>query len=46
MTWSLRDALPIGYQLAPMDGGQSGVLSESLTFAISGMDRITHRSGG
>lgn len=42
VTWSLRDALPIGYELTPMDGGRSEVLSESLTFAITGMERITH----
>ena len=38
VTWSL----PIGYELTPMDGGRSEVLSESLTFAITGMERITH----
>jgi len=40
VTWSLKDAMPIGYELSPMDGGQSGVLSESLTFAFTGMERI------
>ena len=39
---SLKDALPIGYELTPMSGGRSEVLSESLTFAITGMERITH----
>ena len=39
VSWTLKDALPIGYELAPMDGGRSGVLSESLTFAITGMER-------
>lgn len=42
ITWSLKDALPIGYELAPMDGNRSEVLSESLTFAIAGMERDTH----
>lgn len=42
VTWSLRDALPVGYALAPMDGGRSEVLSESLTFVITGMERKTH----
>lgn len=42
VTWSLKDALPIGYELMPMDGGKSEVLSESLTFAITGMKRQTH----
>ena len=41
VVWSLKNALPIGYELAPMDGGRSEVLSESLTFAITGMERIT-----
>ena len=41
VTWSLKNALPIGYELAPMDGGRSEVLSESLTFAITGMERKT-----
>ena len=43
VTWTLRDAMPIGYELAPMDGGRSEVLSESLTFAIAGMSRQTRK---
>jgi phage tail-like protein len=39
VTWSLRKALPIGYELAPMDGSRSEVLTESLTFSIEGMER-------
>ncbi|MDE7244414.1 MAG: phage tail protein [Oscillospiraceae bacterium] len=42
VTWSLKNALPIGYELTPMNGGRSEVLSESLTFAIMGMERKTH----
>lgn len=42
VTWSLKNAMPIGYELAPMDGSRSEVLSESLTFAITGMERKTH----
>lgn len=42
VTWSLKNALPIGYELTPMDGARSEVLSESLTFAITGMERKTH----
>lgn len=42
VTWSLKNALPIGYELTPMDGGRSEVLSESLTFSITGMERKTH----
>lgn len=41
VTWSLKGAMPIGYELAPMDGSRSDVLSESLTFSISGMERKT-----
>ena len=44
VTWSLKNAIPIGYELTPMDGGRSEVLSESLTFAITGMERINHTS--
>ena len=40
VVWSLKDAFPIGYELAPMDGGRSEVLSESLSFAIHGVERI------
>jgi len=43
VTWSLKNALPVGYELAPMDGGRSEVLSESLTFAITGLKRETHK---
>lgn len=39
VSWSLKNALPIGYELMPMDGARSEVLSESLTFDISGMER-------
>ncbi len=37
--WSLKDAMPIRYELSPMDGSRSEVLSESVTFAISGVER-------
>ena len=39
VTWTLYNAMPIRYQLTPMDGGRSEVLSESLTFAITGVER-------
>ena len=42
VTWSLKNALPIGYSLTPMDGGRSEVLAESLTFAITGLERKTN----
>ena len=40
VVWSLKGAYPIGYELSPMDGGRSEVLTESLTFAIHGVERI------
>lgn len=42
MEWTLKDALPISYELAPMDGASSEVLSETLTFAIAGVERKTN----
>ncbi len=45
VTWSLRDALPIGYELTPMEGSRSEVLSESLTFSVLGMERKTSVPG-
>lgn len=41
VTWSLKDAMPIGYELMPLHGDRSEVMSESLTFAITGMERKT-----
>ena len=38
-TWTLQGAMPIGYQLSPMDSGRSEVLTESITFAITGVKR-------
>ena len=40
VVWVLKGAYPIGYELSPMDGGRSEVLTESLTFAIHGVERI------
>lgn len=37
--WSLEDAMPIRYELSPMDSSRSEVLSESVTFDIGGMER-------
>lgn len=42
VTWSLKNAIPIGYELLPMDGGRSEMASESLTFAITGLSRTVH----
>lgn len=41
--WTLKDAMPIGYQMAPLDAGRSEVLMESLTFAITGMRRTVKK---
>jgi len=40
VTWSLKNAVPVAYELSPMDGSRSGILSESLTFGFNGMERI------
>ncbi len=37
--WSLKDAMPVRYELSPMDSTRSEVLSESVTFAVGGMER-------
>ena len=39
--WTLKGAMPIGYELAPLDAGRSEVLMETLTFAITGLRRTT-----
>ena len=38
-TWTLLGAMPIGYELSPMDGNRSEVLTDNLTFAITGVKR-------
>ena len=40
MAWTLQGAMPIGYELSPMDGSSSGVLTETITFAITGVKRF------
>ena len=42
VTWTLKNAVPVGYELSPMDGGRSEVLSESVTFEIDGVERTAH----
>ena len=37
--WALQDAMPIRYELSPMDSSRSEILTESVTFAIGGMER-------
>ena len=41
-TWTLQGAIPIGYELSPMDGNRSEVLTENITFAITGVKRTIH----
>ena len=41
VVWTLQNAMPIGYELAPMDGSRSEVLTESITFSFTGMKRTT-----
>ena len=36
--WTLYNAMPIAYSLAPMDSSRSEILMESVTFSIEGMD--------
>ena len=42
VVWSLKDAMPIGYELSPMDSSRSEVLTESVTFAIQGVERTVN----
>lgn len=39
--WTLSEAMPIGYEVAALDGSRSEVLTESLTLAFTGMKRDT-----
>ena len=36
--WTLYNAMPIAYSLAPMDSSRSEILMESVTFSIEGMN--------
>ena len=40
ISWRLKDALPIGYEISPMDALRTEVLTESVTFQITGVERI------
>ena len=39
VVWTLYHAMPIGYELSPMDANRSEVLAESVTFAYTAMER-------
>ena len=40
--WTLKDAMPMSYTLAPMDSNSSVLLSERITFSIGGIARTTN----
>ena len=40
ISWRLKDALPIGYEISPMDALRTEVLTESITFPLTGVERI------
>lgn len=40
--WTLKDAMPIGYEVSPMDSFRSEVLTESVTFAFTGVQRTVN----
>jgi phage tail-like protein len=42
VTWTLADAMPVGYELNEMDASANLVLSESIEFTIAGFRRETH----
>ncbi len=46
ITWTLKDAIPTGYQLSPMQSMESSLLTETLQFAISGFTRTVHTPPG
>ena len=42
ITWSLLNAMPVSYELAPMDSSQSAVMTETVEFTITGFQRVTN----
>ena len=42
IVWTLLNAIPVGYELQPMDASQSVVLSEQIEFAITGVKRTVN----
>ena len=40
ISWRLKNALPIAYVISPMDALRAEVLTESITFQITGVERI------
>ena len=41
VVWTLTGAMPVGYEVSPLDGGRSEVLTESLTLVYTGLQRRT-----
>ena len=41
VVWTLTGAIPVGYEVSPLDSGRSEVLTESLTLAYTGLQRRT-----
>ena len=39
VSWRLKDAMPVGYEISPMDALRTEVLTESITFQITGVER-------
>ena len=39
VVWTLLNAMPIRYELSPMDSSRSEVLTDSVTFAVQGVER-------
>lgn len=42
VVWSLLNAMPVSYELAPMDSSQSAVMTETVEFTITGFKRETY----
>lgn len=45
VSWRLKNALPIGYEISPMDALRAEVLTESITFQITGVERGLEQEG-
>lgn len=46
VTWTLKNAMPIGYETSPMDANRSEVLMESITFSVGGVKRTVESASG
>lgn len=42
VVWSLLNAMPVSYEVSPMDSSQSAVITESIEFAITGFKRAAN----